>query len=92
MDKIDQKLEGLYQNWQAEYKAAMTSEQCEDIQRLYEPYVQKYETKYKILYQTLRQAIGERKRASSPRVSATQLTPSLVGPRRCINLKRKRME
>ena len=64
MNKIDQKLEGLYQNWQAEYKEAMTSEQCEDIQRFYETYVQKYETKYKILYQTLRQAIDERKRAS----------------------------
>ena len=62
MDKIDQKLEGLYRNWQAEYKEAMTPEQCEDIQRFYEPYVQKYETKYKILYQTLRQALAERKR------------------------------
>ena len=37
MNKIDQKLDGLYQNWQAEYKEAMTSEQCEDIQRFYEP-------------------------------------------------------
>ena len=35
MNKIDQKLEGLYRNWQAEYKEAMTSEQCEDIQRFY---------------------------------------------------------
>ena len=78
MIKIDQRIEGLYQNWQAEYKEAMTSEQCEDIQRFYEPYVRKYETKYKILYQTLRQAIDERKRASSPRVSASELAPSLV--------------
>ena len=46
MKKIDQRLNGLYQNWQAEYKEGMTSEQCEDIQRLYEPYVKKYETKY----------------------------------------------
>ena len=59
MNKIDQRIDGLYQNWQAEYKEAMTSEQCEDIQRFYEPYVRKYETKYKILYQTLRQAIDE---------------------------------
>ena len=78
MNKIDQKLDRLYQNWQVEYKEAITSEQCEDIQRFYEPYVRKYETKYKILYQTLRQAIDERKRASSPRVSASELTPSLV--------------
>ena len=78
MNKIDQRLDGLYQNWQAEYKEAMTSEQCEDIQRFYEPYVWKYETKYKMLYQMLKQAIDERKRASSPRVSASELTPSLV--------------
>ena len=70
----------------------MTSEQCEDIQRFYEPYVWKYETKYKILYQTLRQAIDERKRASSPRVSSPELTPSLVALEDAINLKMKRME
>ena len=89
MNKIDQKLEGLYRNWQAEYKEAMTSEQCEDIQRFYEPYVWKYETKYKILYQTLRQAIDERKRASSPRVSAPELTPSLVALEEASTLKGK---
>ena len=61
MNKIDQRLEGLYQNCQAEHKEAITSEQCEDIQIFYEAYVWKYETKYKILYQTLRQAIDERK-------------------------------
>ena len=89
MNKIDQKLDRLYQNWQAEYKEAMTSEQCEDIQRFYEPYVQKYETKYKILYQTLRQAIDERKRASSPRVPASELTPSLVALEDASTLKGK---
>ena len=67
----------------------MTSEQCEDIQRFYEPYVRKYETKYKILYQTLRQAIDERKRASSPRVSASELTPSLVALEEASTLKGK---
>ena len=58
MNKINQRIDGLYQNWQAEYKEAITSEQCEEI-RFYEPYVMKYETKYKVLYQMLRQAIGE---------------------------------
>ena len=69
MNKIDQKLEGLYKNWQAEYKEAVTLEQCEDIQKFYEPHVQKYERKYRWLCGTLKQAIGERKRASSPRVA-----------------------
>ena len=31
MNKIDQQLDGLYQNWQAEYKEAITTEQCEEI-------------------------------------------------------------
>ena len=50
MNKIDQRIDGLYQNWQAEYKEAIKSEQCEEIQMFYEPYVMKYETKYKVLY------------------------------------------
>ena len=63
------KLEGLYKNWQAEYKEAVTLEQCEDIQKFYEPHVQKYERKYRWLCGMLKQAIGERKRVSSPRVA-----------------------
>ena len=78
MNKIDQRIDGLYQNWQAEYKEAITSEQCEEIQKFYEPYVMKYETKYKVLYQILRQAIGEQNNIPSSRVSSTGLTPSLV--------------
>ena len=89
MNKIDQRIDGLYQNWQAEYKEAMTSEQCEDIQRFYEPYVRKYETKYKILYQTLRQAIDEGNRVPSTRVSASELTPSLVALEDASTLKGK---
>ena len=49
MNKIDQKLDSLYENWQAEYKEAVTLEQCEEIQKFYEPHVQKYERKYKWL-------------------------------------------
>ena len=92
MNKIDQRLNRLYQNWQAEYKEALTSEQCEDIQRFYEPHVRKYETKYKILYQTLKQAIHEGKRATSPRVSALELTPSLASLEDASTLKRKEGE
>ena len=56
MDKIDQRLDGLYKNWQAEYKEAVTSEECEEIRRFYKPYLEKYESKYRILYQILQQA------------------------------------
>ena len=53
MDKIDQRLDGLYQNWQAEYKEPVTLEECEEIRRFYKPYLEKYESKYRILYQML---------------------------------------
>ena len=89
MNKIDQRIDGLYQNWQAEYKEAITSEQCDDIQRFYEPYVRKYETKYKVLYQTLKQAIDERNKVPSSRVSASELTPSLVAMEDASTLKGK---
>ena len=78
MNKIDQRIDGLYLNWQTEYKEAITSEQCEEIQKFYEPYVMKYETKYKVLYQILRQTISEQNKVPSSKVSSTGLTPSLV--------------
>ena len=59
MDKIDQRLDGLYQNWQAEYKEAVTSEECDEIRRFYKPYLEEYKSKYRILYQMLQQASRE---------------------------------
>ena len=85
MNKIDQKIKGLHQNWQAEHREAITYEQCDAIRKFYERHVQKYETKYKILYRMLQQALDRLKTPSSgvsvsasPRVSASELTPSLV--------------
>ena len=40
MDKIDQRLTDLYRNWQAEYRDAMISEECEEIRRFYKPYLE----------------------------------------------------
>ena len=53
MDKIDQKLIDLYGNWQAEYRDVMTSKECKERKRFYKPYLEKYESKYRILYQSL---------------------------------------
>ena len=89
MNKIDQRIDGLYQNWQAEYKEAITTEQCEEIQRFYEPYVMKYETKYKILYQMLQQAISDKSRVPSSRISSRGLTPSLMALEDALTLKKK---
>ena len=89
MNKIDQRINGLYQNWQAECAEAITTEQCEEIQKFYEPYVLKYETKYKLLYQILRQDISEWSKVPSARVSSAGLTPSLVALEDASTLKRK---
>ena len=59
MSKIDQRLDGLYQNWQAEYKEAVMSEEYDEIKRFYKPYVEKYESKFRILYKILQQASKE---------------------------------
>ena len=89
INKFDQRIDGLYQNWQVEYKEAITTEQCEEIQKFYEPYVLKYETKYKVLYQILRQHITERTKVPSSKVSSIGLTPSLVALEDATTLKRK---
>ena len=55
MDKIDQKLDELYKNWYAEYRDAVSLEDCEEIKKFYKPYLEKYESKYRILYHLLQQ-------------------------------------
>ena len=45
MNKIDQKLNNLYRNWQAEYKNAITPKDCEEVKRFYKPYLGKYGVK-----------------------------------------------
>ena len=50
MDKIDQKLNDLYRNWQMECKNAITPKDCEEVKRFYKPYLEKYESKYRIFY------------------------------------------
>ena len=55
MDKIDQRLDDLYKNWHEEYGSATTLEECDEIKRFYKPYLEKYESKYRILYHLLQQ-------------------------------------
>ena len=73
MDKIDQRLDDLYKNWHAEYSNAATLEECDEIKSFYKPYLEKYESKYRILYHLLQQ----------PSLVSTQettfgITPSLA--------------
>ena len=53
MDKIDHRLDDLHKNWHAEYGNANTMEECEEIKRFYKPYLEKYESKYRVLYHLL---------------------------------------
>ena len=80
MDKIDQKLNDLYRNWQAEYKNAVTLEDCNEVKRFYKPFLEKYESKYRILYQMLQQANRQTNPVSMPSTweQTSDITPSLV--------------
>ena len=55
MDKIDQHLSEMYKNWHAENGNANMLEECEEIRKFYKPYLDKYESKYRVMYQMLQQ-------------------------------------
>ena len=73
MDKIDQHLNELYKNWHVEYGNANTLEECEEIKNFYKPYLEKYESKYRVLYHLLQQP-----RLIPTHDSASGITPSLA--------------
>ena len=73
MDKIDHRLGELYKNWHAEYGNVNTIEECEEIKNFYKPYLEKYESKYRVFYHLLQQP-----RLISTHDSASGITPSLA--------------
>ena len=73
MDKIDQRLDDLYKNWHAEYLSTATLEECDEIKRFYKPYLEKYESKYRILYHLLQQPS-----LISMHETTSDMTPSLA--------------
>ena len=81
MDKIHQRLDALYKNWHAEYGSTATLEECNEIKRFYKPYLEKYESKYRILYHLLQQQslISTHKTTSgiTPSLAALDDAPSL---------------
>ena len=73
MDKIDYRMNELYKNWHAGYGNANTIEECEEIKSFYKPYLEKYESKYRVLYHLLQQP------SILPTYdSASGITPSLA--------------
>ena len=94
MDKINQRLTDLYGNWQAEYRDAMTSEECEEKRRFYKPYLEKYESKYRILYQILQQTNRQMGQTDllSIQEPTSGISPSLSALDDAQALRRKEME
>ena len=80
MDRIDKELANLYGNWQAEYRSAITLEDCEEVKRFYKPYLEKYQSKCRILYQMLQQANRQMGQAGllSVQEPTSKITPSLA--------------
>ena len=73
MDKINQRLDELYKNCHAEYRDAASTEDCEEIKRFYKPYLEKYESKYRILCHLLLQSMS-----LSTQEPTSKITPSLA--------------
>ena len=73
MDKINQHLSEKYKNWHVEYGNANMLEECEEIRKFYKPYLDKYESKYRVLYQLLQQP-----RLIPIHDGASGMTPSLA--------------
>ena len=84
MDKINQRLDDLYKNWHAEYRDAVSSEECNEIRKFYQPYLEKYKLKYRILYHMLQQP-----NSISAHESTSGMTPSLAALDDAPSLKQK---
>ena len=84
MDKINQRLNEMYKNWHSEYGNANTIEECEEIRNFYKPYLDKYESKYRILYQLLQQP-----RLVPTYDNASVITPSLAALDDATSLKKR---
>ena len=64
-------------------------EECEEIRRFYKPYLEKYESKYRILYQMLQQANKEQTSLLSTQEPTLGITPSLAALDHAQTLKQK---
>ena len=84
MDKIDHHLHEMYKNWHAEYGNANTLEECEEIKNFYKPYLEKYESKYRVLYHLLQQP-----RLIPMHDGASGITPSLAALDDATSLKQR---
>ena len=84
MDKIDHRLNELYKNWHVEYGNANTIQECEEIKNFYKPYLEKYESKYRVLYHLL-----QKPGLIPTHDSASGITPSLAALDDATSLKQR---
>ena len=84
MDKIDHCMSEMYKNWHAEYGNAKTLEECKETKNFYKPYLEKYESKYRVLYHLLQQP-----RLIPTYDSASGITPSLAALDDATSLRQK---
>ena len=84
MDKIDHRLDELYKSWHVEYGNANTIEEYEEIKNFYKPYLEKYESKYRVLYHLLQQTS-----LISTHECASSITPSLAALDNATSLKQR---
>ena len=84
MDKIDCRMDDMYKNWHAEYGNTNTTEEYEEIKRFYKPYLEKYKSKYRVLYHLLHQPS-----LISAHESASGMTASLAALDNAPSLKQK---
>ena len=77
INRINQKLSNLCKNWQVDYRNAVTQEDCNEVERFYQPFLN--ESKYRILYQMLHQMIRQVNLADLPSTHEQKpdFTPSL---------------
>ena len=84
MDKIDHRLDELYKNRHVEHGNANTIEECEEIKKFFKPYLEKYESKYRVLYHLLQQPS-----LVSTHESVLGITPSLAALDDATSLKQR---
>ena len=66
-------MDNLYKNLHAEYGSTATLVECDEIKMFYKPYLEKYESKYRILYHLLQQPS-----LNSTHETISGMTPSLA--------------
>ena len=84
MYKIDHHLNEMYKNWHVEYENANALEECEEIKNFYKPNLEKYGSKYRVLYHLLQQP-----RLIPMHDGASGITPSLAALDDATSLKQR---